>query len=355
MRLNDPNSEEYKAKQAADWAEYVKKQNYAQGLQTAAENNRQKKEDEKANALIQMLTTPKTVDVTTTSNNKVSVDTMNKANKALEAKAAKYGDILRESIEKDSTIKDIENKIASTKSKLAEEEISANVFGGETSPNINKYREELVNQNNELDDTYQKLDEAAKRTAGITDNYQRNFYKVPELKETTSTSTKALTRDEWLKQALPKAKGIGVSGITTAIKAIDELYPVPDKKEINRLKEDEATSESYKSMIKAITGKEAVGTTKTALKDEYETVSKSKKDYDPKDVLNKALIGLNTGADWTQVGNDRDEGQQKVVEAKANNPKLTDSQLAQAVKYATYEDGEFDPSMFDTYILLYNK
>jgi hypothetical protein len=109
-------------------------------------------------------------------------------------------------------------------------------------------------------------------------------------------------------------------------------------------------------MIKAITGKEAVGTTKTALKDEYETVSKSKKDYDPKDALNKALLGLNTGEGWTQVGNERDEGQQKVIEAKANNPKLTDSQLAQAVNYATYEDGEFSPRMFDTsYILKYNK
>ena len=108
MRLNDPNSEEYKAKQAADWAEYTKKQNYAQGLQTAAENRREAKDAKKVQSMFDLLSVQNTVPTQVIANEAQIKNIGNKQEVFGDAYVKRYA-------QNAPSIKALENTIASIK------------------------------------------------------------------------------------------------------------------------------------------------------------------------------------------------------------------------------------------------
>jgi hypothetical protein len=353
MRLNDPNSEEYKAKQAADWAEYTKKQNYAQGLQTAAENRREAKENKKAEALFNMLNTPRSIDEVTTYDNQTNIDVANKSNKLLDSKATNYGEILQKRIAEDPAVKALQNSIDKLEQDVNSEKVKSSVLGGESSPQVKIKEGILLQQKKALDNNFARLDNIAKQEAGLSDNYQRQYSVIPELKETQEINVKKLSKDEWLKSAIPNAKDAGTTGFNTLFAMADKLYPEPDKKEVARLLEDKATAKDYAAQIESITGKPAIGSTKEALAAEYKAVAKKLEGKVPEGTSTSSEISkFNTGEGWFTVGNEREDVQEKIAEVRKKDPTLTDKQISAALLVARDSDGDFLSDMFEQQLTL---
>lgn len=353
MRLNDPNSEEYKAKQAADWAEYTKKQNYAQGLQTAAENRREMKENKKAEALFNVLNTPRSIDEITTYDNQTNIDVANKSNKLLESKATTYGGILQKRITEDPTVKALQNSINKLEQDVNSEKVKSSALGDESSPQVKIKEGILLQQKKALDNNFARLDNIAKQEAGLSDNYQKQYSVIPELKETQEVNVKKLSKDEWLKSAIPNAKGAGTTGFNTLFAMADKLYPEPDKKELARLLEDKATAKDYSAQIESITGKPAVGSTKEALAAEYKVATKKLEGKVPEGTSTSSEISkFNTGEGLFTIGNEREAVQEKIAEVKKKDPTLTDKQISAALLVARDSDGDFLSDMFEQQLTL---
>lgn len=348
IKASTPGTPEYEAIKKAEWDEYTKKQNYASGLQAAADRRREAKEEKQVNALLKGLTTGTTGTKETVTDNIVDVNATNKYNKGLEDKAVKYGEVLEKKLTNNKDVDRLDSIIGGIEKDIETEQVRGDIVGGQASPKVAELNARLGHYRKMKDDLFGRLDTQAKEEVGLDELYQSKFLKPVEYKETKNTEDVRLSKEDWLKAALPNAKGAGIAGINAVISQGEKLYPTVDKKEAAKIAIEKETAEDLKKIIQRETGKPAVSSTKEGLEKEVTRIKD--KDMDSTSAINKAILGVRTDEGWLKVNNERIDAQEAAKEAKVKNPKLSDSKIAEAITYATNESKDFNVGMFKDYL-----